>query len=358
MSILVTKTYLPPIEEYQQYLQKIWESGWITNNGEMVRELESKIKSYLGIEHFHFASNGTIVLQMAIKALGIKGKIITTPFSYVATLNSIIWENCEPVFADIDPQTLCIDPVSVKKIMNNEVEAILSTHVYGIPCDVEALDVIAREYGIPVIYDAAHAFGTEYKNKSLLQYGDFSTLSFHATKLFHTVEGGGIVSGNAELAQKIRLYRSFGHINEDYFSVGVNAKNSEFHAAMGLCLLPKVEEFIEQRKAIASLYDSILDLTRITRPNMPAHTKYNYAYYPVIFDSEETLLCVTERLKENDIIPRRYFYPSLNTLPFLAYQSCPVSEDISARVMCLPFYPQLEKSDVERIANIINRCLG
>lgn len=357
MSILVTKTYLPPFEEYQQYLQKIWASGWITNNGEMVRELESQLKSYLGTEHFHFASNGTIVLQMAIKALGISGKIITTPFSYVATVNSIIWENCEPVFADIDPHTLCINPESVKQLMNDEVKAILSTHVYGIPCDVEALDNIAQQYGIPVIYDAAHAFGTEYKNKSLLQYGSFSTLSFHATKLFHTVEGGGIVSANAELAQKIRLYRSFGHINEDYFSVGVNAKNSEFHAAMGLCLLPKVKGFITQRKEIAQWYDSLLDLSKITRPSIPANTKYNFAYYPVIFESEKVLLKVMDALKEGDIIPRRYFYPSLNQLPFVTYQSCPVSEDISRRVLCLPFYPQLEKNDVERISGIINNSI-
>jgi dTDP-4-amino-4,6-dideoxygalactose transaminase len=355
MSILVTKTHLPPLEEYQKYLEKIWASGWITNNGELVRELEGKLKSFLDVDHFYYASNGTVVLQMAIKALELKGKIITTPFSYVATVNSIIWENCEPVFADIDPNTLCISADSVSELLDDEVSGIIATHVYGIPCEVDKLQQLAQQNGIPVIYDAAHAFGTLYNGKSLLAYGDFSTLSFHATKLFHTVEGGGIVASNADLAHKIRLFRSFGHINEDYFSVGINGKNSEFHAAMGLCLLPKVKEFIRERKRIAELYDHELDLTCIKRPLIPMGTTYNYAYYPIILDSEKTLIKVMQKLVEQDIIPRRYFYPSLNKLPFLNYQACPVSEDISARVMCLPFYPDLPAETVKQIAHIINQ---
>lgn len=356
--INVTKTYLPPQEEYEQYLRRIWDSSWVTNNGPLLKELEEKLKAYFGVRHLFFASNGTVVLQLALKALNITGEVITTPFSYVATTGSALWENCKPVFADINPATCAIDPARIEEVITENTQAILATHVYGLPCDIEAIDDIARRHNLKVIYDAAHAFGTVYKGKQLLSYGDISTISFHATKLFHTIEGGAIVTEDDELARKIRLFRSFGHINDDYYSVGINAKNSEFHAAMGLCLLPRVPAFINRRREIVKLYDSLLSGAPVRRPEVPEGTEYNYSYYPIIFESEERLLAVKQALEAQQIFPRRYFYPSLNTLPYYKGAPCPESERIAKSVLCLPLYYELEDKDVRRIAGIVLHALG
>lgn len=357
--INVTKTYLPELDEYVAYLKGIWERGQVTNNGPLVRELEEKICKLLGVSHLLYCGNGTVVLQLALKALNITQEVITTPFSYCATTTSLIWQDCKPVFADIDPATLCINPANIEALITSNTQAILATHVYGNPCDVVAIEQIAQQYNLKVIYDAAHAFGVSLSGNSLLNYGDVSTCSFHATKIFHTIEGGSVSTNNAELAQKLSLYRSFGHIYDDYLTVGINAKNSEFHAAMGLVLLPKLDAFITRRKILSELYDTSLNLNKLIKPtHNQAKVTYNYAYYPVIFETEEVLLRVKARLAEQQIFPRRYFYPSLNTLPYLPYTTpCPVSEDLARRILCLPLYYELSDADVLVIAELVNQSL-
>jgi dTDP-4-amino-4,6-dideoxygalactose transaminase len=356
--INVTKTFFPPLAEYEAYLEKIWKKAWITNNGECVVELEKQLKQYLQVSNLLFCNNGTIVLQFAIKAMKLKGEIITTPFSYVATTSAILWEHCTPVFADIDEATLTIDPAAIERCITDKTTAIMATHVYGNPCDVEKIQAIADKHNLKVIYDAAHCFGVHYKGKNICNYGDASTLSFHATKLFHTVEGGAIVTANDALAKELYLMRQFGHLYDDHFILGVNGKVSELHAAMGLCVLPKMDEIISSRKEAAELYDNLLNMNKVRRPEIRPETTYNYAYYPVILKSESKLVEVVDALKKEEISARRYFYPSLNTLPYLKESYfCPVSEDISKRVLSLPLYAGLEKKDVERICRIINNQL-
>ncbi len=356
--INVTKTYLPPLEEYEAYLKKIWKTNWVSNNGPLVVELEAELKKKLGSKHVFFTGNGTIAIQIAIKALGLTKEIITTPYSYVATTTSVLWENCTPVFVDIDPYTCCINPRLIEEKITPDTEAILATHVYGIPCAIEEIEKIAKKHKLKVIYDAAHAFGTIYKNRALASYGTISTLSFHATKLFHTIEGGAILTDDDELAAKISLYRSFGHVGDEYFSIGINGKNSEFHAAMGLCLLGKVSDFIERRKQLFAEYDHALKSIDLIRPTVPGGTIFNFAYYPVIFKSEADVLKVKAALAQQAINPRRYFYPSLNKLPYITgADSCPVSEDYAKRVLCLPLYYELASEDVTRISNIIVKSL-
>ncbi|AQG79657.1 DegT/DnrJ/EryC1/StrS family aminotransferase [Spirosoma montaniterrae] len=357
--INVTKSYLPDFEEYTAYLKGVWERVHLTNDGPLLRELEAQMKEFLGVKHLKFCSNGTVVLQMALKALDITKEVITTPFSYVATTNALLWEGCTPVFADIRPDDFNIDADKIEPLITEHTQAILATHVYGNACQVEQIHAIAEKYRLKVIYDAAHTFGATYNGRSLLSYGDLSTCSFHATKVFHTVEGGCIVTNDDAMAQKLHFYRSFGHRNDDYYSIGINAKNSEFHAAMGLCVLPKVPELIAARRRVFDYYNNRLDFSRLTRPTLSPGMEYNYAYYPVVFDSEETLLRVVDALKAQEIVPRRYFYPSLNTLPFVpSYQACPVSEDIALRVLSLPLYPDLAESDVDRIAGIVNEAIA
>ena len=358
--INVTKTFLPDQEIYLEYVRGIWERGYLTNNGPLLQQLESQLKEYLEVDHLYFCGNGTIVLQIAIKALEISGEVITTPFSYCATSNAILWEKCVPVFVDIDKNTFNIDPELIEASITPATTAILATHVYGNPCDVEKIEEIARKHNLKVIYDAAHAFGVTYKNKSLLSYGDISTCSFHATKVFHTIEGGALISNHPELDEKLSLLRAFGHQgDESYHFAGINGKNSEFHAAMGLCNLPLVPEIISARKEVFDAYDSQLNWNLLERPVKNKDTVYNYAYYPVVFSSEQVLKDVLEALREQEIIPRRYFYPSLNTLPFMPRQiACPVSENISERVLCLPLYVGLPLTDVERISAIINSVIA
>lgn len=354
MTINVTKAYLPPLAEYEAYLQGIWERGWLTNNGPLVQELEAKLSATLDGTHVQFTGNGTIALQVAIKALGLTGEIITTPFSYVATTTAILWENCTPVFVDIEDHTFCIDAAKIEAAITPQTTGILATHVYGYPCDVLAIEQIAQRHGLKVIYDGAHAFGVRLHGRSLLSYGDLTTCSFHATKLFHTVEGGAIVMKEETLARQIWLYKSFGHIGDDYFTLGVNGKNSEFHAAMGLCNLPRVVDFIAQRQALATIYRAELAELPLQFPEPIEETlEYNYAYFPILFESEAKLLQVKDALAGQDINTRRYFFPSLNQLPYHTGAACPVSEDVSRRVLCLPFYQQLEPEQVVRISQFI-----
>ena len=356
--INVTKTYLPPIEEYQAYVERIFKSNQLTNNGPLVRELEQKLKDFLGVKHCLFVSNGTIAIQIALKVLNIKKEVITTPFSYCATTHALLWDNCKPVFADILTSDFCIDPQKVEEQITENTEAILATHVYGNPCDVDKLATIAQKHNLKLIYDAAHCFGVKVNGTSIFNYGDISTCSFHSTKVFHSTEGGAIFTDNDDYAYLIDRYRSFGHIGDNYLTIGINGKNSEFHAAMGLCVLPNVTNIIENRRQIFDLYDSILNWNKLVKPIITLPTEHNYAYYPVFFDSESTLLEVREKLEAQQIFPRRYFYPSLSSLKFVTNESnCPISDDYAVRALALPLYFDLAHDDVKKIAEIVNSCL-
>lgn len=354
-TINVTTTHLPNLNEYIEYLKKIWESKQLTNNGACVIELEQKLKDYLQVKHLFLVTNGTIAIQIAIRAIDAQGEIITTPFSYVATTSSIVWEGCQPIFVDIDPQTLCLDPNLIEAAITPKTVAILATHVYGIPCDVKAIEDIAKKHNLRVIYDAAHTFAVKYNGRSLTSYGDISTLSFHATKLFHTAEGGAIVTNDDQLAHKIKYLRNFGHRGqEDFWGLGINGKISELHAAMGLCMLPHLDEIIKVRQQVCQWYDTLLIETKLIRPWLPERTEYNYIYYPVIFPSEKTLLKVKDALNSQAIFPRRYFYPALTKLPYITAQSAKISEDISKRVLCLPLDAELDFKTILLITKIIS----
>lgn len=357
--ISVTKPFLPPKEEFDEYINQIWKRNWLTNNGPLVNELELKLKEYLKLEHLLFTTNGTIALQIAIKALELNGEIITTPFSYVATTSSIVWEGCKPVYADIDPKKLTIDPGKIEALITEKTTAILATHVYGIPCDVEKIDWIAKKYNLKVIYDAAHAFGVKYKGKSIFEYGDISTLSTHATKLFHTIEGGAVFTDTPDLLKKMAYLRNFGHDGLDkYNGVGINGKNSEFHAAMGLTNLTYLEEIIEKRKKDSSQYDSWLLNKGIVRPKLPNDINYNYSYYPIIFNSQEECVKVFNELAKHEIFARRYFYPSLTELDYVIEDhNTPICNDIAPRVLCLPLYYDLSSTEIDMICRIIIRTL-
>jgi dTDP-4-amino-4,6-dideoxygalactose transaminase len=352
--ISVTRTYLPPFEEFSALLQNTWQTRWVTNQGPLAEELELRLKEYLGVKHLLLVSNGTLALQLAIKALDLKGEIITTPFSYVATATSIMWENCRPVFCDINEKDFCIDAAKIESLITENTSAILPTHVYGFPCDTSAINGIAQKHDLKVIYDGAHAFGVRTEGKSLLNCGDISAVSFHATKLFHTIEGGAVITDDDDLAEKLFLYRAFGHKDDEYISVGINARNSELHAAVGLCNLKRVDQFILSRKELNSLYRDNLAQQEIQLPVIPEDINYNYSYFPVLFKSEDTLLRVSDELSKNGINTRRYFYPSLNTLDYLNPSQCPVSEDLAKRVLCLPMYQELSSDDVMRICRIIS----
>ena len=359
--ITVTKSYLPALNDYVSYLEKMWQSHQITNSGQLSRQLSDDLKSYLGVSNLTLVANGTLALQLAIKVLGLRGEIITTPYSYVATMNTILWEGCEPVFVDIENQTFCINPDLIEAAITEKTSAILATHVYGYPCDVMKIHQIADKHNLKVIYDAAHAFGVKLFGKSILQHGDCSTLSFHATKLFHTAEGGAVICKDAPVGKNIFLLSKFGHRGEeDYLSIGINAKMSELHAAMGLCILPKVNDIIALRKECSGWYHEQLKGCLLQWPVPPDGLEYNYAYYPVIFSSHDVMMQVRQELMNINIHPRRYFWPSLNTLPILKQElkkSCPVSEDISSRVICLPLYPGLQEDEVRMICNILKKCI-
>lgn len=356
--INVTKTYLPPLEEYTEYLKKIWKTGFITNQGPLIEELENKLKEYLGVKNILIVSNGTIALQIAIKALGLENEVITTPYSYVATTTSLLWENCKPVFCDIESKTFCINPEKIETKITEKTTGILATNVYGFPCDFKKIKSIADKYKLKVIYDGAHAFGIKLNNKSIFNYGDISTISFHATKLFHTIEGGAIITNDEKLSEKMYLYRAFGHLDDNYLSIGINGRTSEFNAAMGLCILPRISEFIEYRKNINNLYREYLKNSSLVFPSIPRNIFYNYSYFPVIFPAEKTMLKVKDALVKNNIFTRRYFYPSLNKLPYLDACHCPVSEEISEKILCLPISQELKETDVKNITDIIKNLLN
>ncbi|MES1964862.1 DegT/DnrJ/EryC1/StrS family aminotransferase [Psychrobacter sp. AH5] len=352
--IPVTKAYLPNKEKYQLYVERIFESGWLTNNGSLLQELERRLAEYLGVKNIILVANGSFALQVAYKALELDGEVITTPFSFAATTSTLAWEGLTPVFADIDPNSFNIDPTQIERWITAKTCAIVPVHVFGNPCDVEKIQSIADKHNLKVIYDAAHAFGSEYKGQSVLNFGDISTLSFHATKLFHTIEGGAVITNDDELAKKIRLMINFGITGPTTVeSLGTNAKMNEFQAAMGLCVLDEIETIRRQREEIWQAYKKSLNhLVQIQQWN--EYGENNAAYAPVLFSNEEQLLIIEAKLKESGIVPRRYFYPSLDTLSYLnGEQFCKQSRDIASRVLCLPIYPNLDFKSIEKILSII-----
>lgn len=354
--IPVTKPFLPPIDEYNKLIKGIWERQWLTNNGPLVNELELKLKEYMNVSHLLYLNNGTIALQIAIKALGLKGEIITTPFSYVATTSSIVWEGCEPIFVDIDENTLNIDVRKIESAINGKTSAILATHVYGNPCDVDAIQMIADKYNLKVIYDAAHCFGTTYKGKSIFEYGDVSTTSFHATKLFHTIEGGAVFTRNPELLKTMAYMRNFGHDGpEKFFGLGINGKNSEFHAAMGLVNLNYIDEILRNRKELSFYYTKKLEGLNKTSPILLDGSQFNFAYYPIVLPTEEILEKMVKVLNDNWVYPRRYFYPSLHHLNYVGGHELPISESVSKRVLCLPLYQTLSFEEIDFISRLMLR---
>lgn len=353
--IPVTKTFLPPIDEYNQWVKKAFDNQWITNRGELVDLLEAKVKSYLGVDWLTITNNGTIPLQIALKLLARGGEVITTPFSYVATTSVIVWENCTPVFVDIHPEYLTIDETKIEAAITSETTCILATHVYGNPCNVEAIESIAKKYNLSVIYDAAHCFSVNYNGKSIFEYGDVSTCSFHATKLFHTAEGGAMFTKLDELKHQLFYSHNFGHDGPLAFhGLGINGKISELQAAMGLAVFPYIDHIIDERKQIVEFYNSALNFSNLQKLRIRENTQWNYSYYPILLESEKRLLEVQKQLNDANIFPRRYFYPSLNTVKYVGVKSMPVSEDISKRILCLPLYAGLEKQNLDKITRIVN----
>ena len=352
--INVTKTYLPNKEKYKKYIDEIYANVWVTNNGPMVKLLEKRLAEYLGVKNIVLVSNGTVALEIAYRTLGIEGCAITTPFSFVATTSSLVTNGIKPIFIDIDEKILNIDVTKIEESITAKTKAIVPVHIFGNSCEVEKIDAIAKRNKLKVIYDAAHAFGVKYKGKSILNYGDISTLSFHATKLFHTIEGGALVINDDSLVQKARYLINFGIKNkEEIPELGTNAKMNEFEAAMGLCMLDEMDVVNEKRKLVFNSYinelEGIVDF-QIRNSN----ATINFSYFPIILDSEKQLLNVQKVLNENDIFPRRYFYPSLDTLCYIdPKQHCKISRDISKRILCLPMYPELTKKEQELIIELI-----
>lgn len=356
--INVTQTFLPPQKEYNDLVKRAWDKLWLTNRGELTLELESKLKEKLSIDKIIITNNGTIPIQIALKLLGKEGEIITTPFSYVATTSAIVWEKCTPVFVDIHPEYLTIDETKIEAAITPKTTAILATHVFGNPCHIEAIEAIAAKHNLKVIYDAAHSFGVEYNNESIFNFGDVSTCSFHATKLFHTGEGGAMFCKDEALFHKLYYSHNFGHNGPlDFHGLGINAKISELQSALGLAVLPYMDTIVSERKKVVDFYAKNLDFSTIKALKIRQNTKWNYSYYPIVLETEELLLKVQKALNEVQIFPRRYFYPSLNTVNFIKNTEMPISESISKRILCLPLYVGLKKEDLEKITKIINQNL-
>ena len=366
--VRVTRANLPPLEDYLGCVRRIFETHDLTNMGEYARRLEAELAAVLDAPAIAVCANGTLAIQLALRLLGLNGKtVITTPFTYVATLSALLWEGCTPVFADIDPESLCMSPAETARQLEAHPEAagLLPVHVYGNACNVAALGSLAAERGIPVLYDAAHAFGSRLDGKSLFAFGDAATASFHATKLFHTVEGGCVVARDPAAKAELELLRAFGHRGDTHISLGINAKLSELHAAMGLCLLPGLAENIARRTALNAVYDAAFGIgpdgapgpEGLRRPRLAPGLEWNNAYSPVIFPDGAARARVTKVLEARDIHPRRYFYPSLTRLPYVDSPPCPVSEDMAERVLCLPLWADMAPELAAEVAEVTLKAL-
>ncbi len=356
--INVTKTYLPKKEKYQQYVDEIYANGWVTNNGPMVKKLEKRLAEYLGVKNIVLVANGTAALEIAYRTLDLKGYAITTPFSFVATTSSLVTNGLKPIFADINPNTLNMDPENIEALITPNTSAIVPVHVFGNACDVETIGKIAKKHDLKVVYDAAHAFDVKFKGESVLTHGDISTLSFHATKLFHTIEGGALIINDDSLVEKARYLINFGIENaESIPELGTNAKMNEFEAAMGLCMLDEMEEISQKRKSIYKRYEK--ELTGLVQfQNQNSYSAQNYGYFPIILKDEEETLRLQKALNDKQIFPRRYFYPSLDTLSYIEpKQYTPISRDISCRILALPIFPKLEEHNQLKTIEIIKNTI-
>lgn len=375
-NITVTSPLLPPLEEFIPYLQQIWDSKWITNNGHFHQELEKALAAYLRVDYISVFTNGTLPLITALQALRIQGEVITTTYSFVATTHAIWWNGLKPVFVDIDPVTGCIDPDKIEAAITPRTCAIMPVHVYGTPCDVERIEAIAKKYNLKVIYDAAHAFGVTYKGKSVLEYGDISTLSFHATKTYNTIEGGALVCHSAEMKKQIDYLKNFGFAGEtEVVGPGINSKMDEIRAAYGLLNLKHVDAAIDRRKEVARMYvEALQGIKGITlyqpiveslASNLsPLTSKLNYSYFPIFVNAAEYGMTrdeLYEKMKAHHVLGRRYFYPLISTFsPYSAYPSSlsdnlPIATQWAYRVICLPMHHDLTEEDVKHIVGIIRQ---
>lgn len=351
--INVVEPFLPDVSNYNRYVEEIYSRKWLTNNGPLVQKLTSRLEKHLEIKNLLLVSNGTVAIQLALKLLNCQKNIITTPFSFVATVNAPLWGGCDVTFADIQANKFNISPKEIERKIQPDTECIIPVHVFGNPCDVEEIEKVSKKHNVKVIYDAAHAFGVKCNGKSVLRYGDISTLSFHATKIFHSVEGGALVINDDELYKKAVSLINFGFQSGELLDVGINAKMSEFHAAMGLCVLDEIDHIVSRRKVIYKRY--VQELAGVVGfQKLTGDVEYNYSYFPILLENEKELLCLEKTLTANDIFPRRYFYPSLNTLSYIkSMEEMPVSEDVAGRILCLPIYPALSDEQQTKIINVI-----
>lgn len=363
--ITVTKAFIPDRDKYQRYVDNIFDSGQLTNNGPLLKELESRLANYLGVKNLILVANGSLALQVAYKALNLKGEVITSPFSFAATTSTLLWENLHPIFADINPATFNLDPKNIINNLSTNTSAILPVHVFGNPCEVEQIRQIADEYNLKVIYDASHAFGVDYlinsaEKTSVLNFGDISTISLHSTKLFHSIEGGAIITSDDDLAKRIRLLINFGISSPDTIDdVGTNAKMNEFEAAMGLCVLDEIENIKKLRSQIWNNYEvELKDFVEFQKWHPLSMN--NHAYAPILLKNQSELLNLKNTLEENNIYPRRYFYPSLDDIEITKHCSNKTKSNsklISEKILCLPIYPGLSEKDQLRICEIVLKTI-
>lgn len=362
-TIFVTKPFLPPIEEFQAHVQDIWDSEYLTNCGPKHQQLERELATYLGVEHLALFTNGALALIAALQVLDVKGEVITTPFSFVATSNALVWNNNKPVFVDIDPVTLNMDPAAIEAAITEKTSAIMPVHCYGNPCDVDAIQAIADKYKLKVIYDAAHAFGVHDEKGSILARGDMAMLSFHATKVFNTFEGGALICKTAEQKAQIDQLKNFGIEDEITVSaIGANGKMSEIHAAMGLTQLNHIDRAIAERGAVDTAYrEAIEDIDGLHVLPKLAQTVSNYSYFPLLVQDDYPLGrdALYDKMKEYNILTRRYFYPLIpefsvyKDLPSASPDNLPVATKMALQVLCLPIYAGLGAQDVARIINVL-----
>ena len=358
--IYVTNPSLAPLDEYIDILKEVWETGILTHNGPLVQKLEKEICLKIGLKNFISVSNGTIALQMAIKALDLKGEIITTPFTWIATISAIKWEGCTPIFCDIDKKTLNIDPNKIERLITENTVAIMPVHVFGNPCDIIGIEKIAKNNNLKVIYDAAHAVGSTYEGRSILEFGDISATSLHATKILNTAEGGGCITTNSKLNDKLKRIRFFGHneSKDDIVEDGFNGKMTEVHAALGLANIKYLNKILSDRISKSKIY---YDGLRINEDLSFQEVKFgqtNSSYFPLIFKDENQLLSIQKILNKDNIFPRRYFFPSVNLFNnIFKYHRCNISENIANRILCLPLYYELEESKIRKIIDIVNESL-
>lgn len=363
--IYVTSPLLPPLEEFIPYLEQIWQNKHLTNGGPFHQQLEQALADYLGVKYISLFANGTLALLTAFQALRLTGEVITTPYSFVATSHSLLWNKLTPVFADIDPHTYNIDPRKIEALITPQTTAIMPVHCYGVPCEMDKIQQIADIYGLKVIYDAAHCFGVKKEGVSVLNHGDLSVLSFHATKVFNTFEGGAIVSHDAKTKQRIDYLKNFGFAGETrVVAPGINAKMNEVEAAFGMLQLNYIDQALAERKAIADNYRQLLDgVEGITQISVPADVTWNYAYFPILVEPEFGIDrdALYESMKDEGIMTRRYFYPLItsfamySTLPTASETNLPVANEIAAKVLCLPIYPGLSREDQQHVVDVIRR---